>query len=306
MEPASKVLVRGRNGNTMVTIHEDGTRVIDYPGDNPAIIDLTFPLNVDLKVSSRCVFGFNPATRKAVCDFCHESARMDGTECDYDALERVLAPLPLTTEIALGINEVTDGLVQFLTRMKAQGRILNGTFNQGLVRTGAHRRITDHKLLRGVGISWRRSSWGLDDPIYRDENTVLHVIAGIDDFSEVLEAVKTGGIGKVLVLGEKDFGFNAGRVDLATQSHRTWHARLHELFEHALVSFDNLALAQLNVRRYFRDANWSVFHQGERSIYIDAVKRVYAPSSRSAETTSWHHMGITDYWKERQHLPLAA
>lgn len=300
------VIVHGTNGNVEITIHADGTRIIDYPGKDPSVIDLAYPLNVDLKVSSRCMFGYDPRTRKAVCDFCHESARTDGTECDYDHLERVLADLPLTTEIALGINEVTDGLVEFLTSMHAQGRIINGTFNQGLVKTGRHRRITDKRLLKGVGISWRRGAWGTDDPIYRHPDTVLHVIAGIDNFDEVLETVTSAGIKKVLVLGEKNFGFNHGRVDLSSPGHRAWYTRLHELFAHALVSFDNLGLEQLNVRRYFRAANWDVFHQGERSIYLDAVKKTFAPSSRSPETTSWHHTSLKDYWQSRQAILLAA
>jgi len=72
--------------------------------------------------------------------------------------------------------------------------------------------------------------------------------------------------------------------------------KLHELFEHALISFDNLAIEQLRVRRYFGNKNWSVFHQGERSIYLDAVKKVFAPSSRSNETVSWGSMNLQEYW----------
>ena len=294
---ASKsVLVKGINGNASITLYADGTRIIDYPGEDAQIIDLEYPLNVDIKLSSRCAFGMDPRTQKAVCSFCHESARTDGIEGDYERLETILSVLPLTTEIALGINEVTEDLIQFLSRLKQQGRIVNGTFNQGLIRTGAHRAITDQKLLNGIGISWRRASWGIDDPIYLDPNTVLHVIAGIDDFDEISDVIKAGAVRKLLILGEKDFGFNQGNVDIKSPSHLKWQKKLHELFEHALISFDNLAIEQLRVRRYFGNKNWSVFHQGERSIYLDAVKKVFAPSSRSNETVSWGSMNLQEYW----------
>ena len=55
-------------------------------------------------------------TQKSTCAFCHESALVDGQECDYGVLQQVLmdAKLPRGTEIALGVNEVTDNLVQFV------------------------------------------------------------------------------------------------------------------------------------------------------------------------------------------------
>lgn len=298
MNDNNEILASGQNGNVHVTLYGDGTRIIDFPGDDPQNIALDYPLNVDIKLSSRCAFGLDPRTRRAVCNFCHESARTDGIEGDYEQLEQILSELPLTTEIAIGINEVTNRLIHFLSGMKTQGRIVNGTFNQGLIRTGAHRPIVEQGLLRGIGISWRRASWGMDDPIYRHPDAVLHVIAGIDDFAEILNVVKAGKVRKLLVLGEKDFGFNLGQVDLSSPSHIEWRQRLHELFEHALVSFDNLALEQLNVRRFFRKENWTAFHQGERSIYIDAVRKVFAPSSRSPETTGWNEMSLTDYWEK--------
>lgn len=296
MDISSFPLVAGTNGNTAITLYDDGTRVIDYPGEDPTVIDLEYPLNIDIKLSSRCAFGMDPRTRKAVCSFCHESARTDGIEGDYRHLDQIISELPLTTEIALGINEVTSDLVEFLARLKAQGLIVNGTFNQGLIRTGAHLPVTNQKLLRGVGISWRRASWGTDEPIYRDSDTVLHVIAGIDDFDEIHDVVRSGSVRKVLVLGEKDFGFNQGNVELSSPSHLAWQKHLHELFKHALVSFDNLAIEQLRVRRYFKDKNWSVFHQGERSIYLDAVNKVFAPCSRSNDTVAWESMSLKEYW----------
>ena len=48
------------------------------------------------------------------------------------------------------------------------------------------------------------------------------------------------------------------------------------------VSFDNLAIEQLNVRRFFSDKEWERFYMGDdgtMTFYIDMVKRQFAKSS---------------------------
>ena len=280
---ASKsVLVKGINGNASITLYADGTRIIDYPGEDAQIIDLEYPLNVDIKLSSRCAFGMDPRTQKAVCSFCHESARTDGIEGDYERLETILSVLPLTTKIALGINEVTEDLIQFLSRLKQQGRIVNGTFNQGLIRTGAHRAITDQKLLNGIGISWRRASWGIDDPIYLDPNTVLHVIAGIDDFDEISDVIKAGAVRKLLILGEKDFGFNQGNVDIKSPSHLKWQKKscmsclsMHS-FPSIILPSNSCASVATSVTKigvsFTRENDQSISMRSKRSLPLPVVQ----------------------------------
>lgn len=274
------IIAQGHNGNAYITLYADGTREVEYP-DSGLVLD--HPLNVDVRLSEQCQFGLDERTGKSVCDFCHESARTVGRDCDVPALVYRLAQLPRTTEIAIGINKIDDHLIDFLDRMRNLKYIVNGTINQGLVQTGEHNRIIDY--LHGIGISFRSLAWNLDDPVYRHPNTVMHVISGIDSFTAVKSLTER--VGKILVLGEKDFGFNAGRVDLTTASHREWYRGIHELFGKAVVSFDTLALEQLNIKRFFRDDKWQRFYQGEESIYIDAVAGVYKPSSRSGDSRPW-------------------
>jgi hypothetical protein len=276
----NNVLVKGMNGNTSVTIYDDGTRVLEYPDEG---LFLDFPLNVDVRVSERCAFGLNPKTKKSVCDFCHESAKTDGREGDLKFLYNHLTALPLTTEIAIGVNEVTDSLLDLLKKLHADGYIVNATVNQGLI--GKHEAILDH--IYGLGISYRHKKWGFAHPSYLAPNTVLHVIAGIDDFDEILEIVEQGLVKKILVLGEKDFGFNLGRVALTSENHLKWFRNISKLFGKAVISFDNLALEQLRIKRFFSEEKWEVFHQGEYSIYINAVDGYFAPSSRSNKKTNW-------------------
>jgi hypothetical protein len=125
---------------------------------------------------------------------------------------------------------------------------------------------------------------------------VVHVIVGIDDVDEV-KALHTKGIRKVLVLGEKDFGFNEGRVDTKSPAHLKWYRKVHELFKvFDIVSFDNLSLEQLNIRRFVKD--WDTMYQGEYSMYINAVQRYYAPSSRSSSIYRYgdNPMPIKEYF----------
>ena len=89
-------------------------------------------------------------------------------------------------------------------------------------------------------------------------------------------------------MGEKDFGFNLDMVDTDSLSHKQWRWWVSQLFKvFDVVSFDNLALEQLHLKRFFTDDNWSVFHQGEHSIYIDAVNQTISPSSRSVDIKPW-------------------
>ena len=288
----TEIIRQGQNGNATIVLYDDGTRIIDYDGE----LDIEYPLNVDLRVSGRCRFGLDERTKKSVCDFCHESATTNGPRGNLDALFDKLQALPRTTEVAIGINEITPELIFFLENMKEAGFVVNGTINQGLIQTGEH--VALQGLFYGTGISYRSRKWNIDDPIYREPNTVMHVIAGIDDIEEVLwlaENVCT----KILVLGEKDFGFNSGRVNMQSDNHRAWYRGIQKLFKIATVSFDNLAIEQLNIRRFFRDDNWAVFFQGEHSIYINAVTGKFQPSSRSLLAQDWNEVTLAEYFRTK-------
>ena len=106
---------------------------------------------------------------------------------------------------------------------------------------------------------------------------------------------------KILVLGEKDFGFNHGKVDLTTRKHKEWLWWIRNMFNmFDVVSFDNLALEQLRINRFFTDKNWEVFNQGKHSFYINAVDGYFAPSSRNNSKTDWSNLIVKDYFKSLQ------
>lgn len=284
-----------RNGNAVVTLDlQDGTRIIEYP-DNDGLI-LETPLNIDIRVSTQCPYGYNVETQKSTCAFCHESALVDGQECHYGVLQQVLmdAKLPRGTEIALGVNEVTDNLIQFVRNLYRLGLVVNITMNERYILqygdTGLKQMLP---YVFGLGISYRslQGCLSLPDWIAEYPHTVIHVINGIDNFDDVKElGVKYH---KLLVLGEKDFGFNRGKVNLNTPSHKQWKSNIMQLTKiFDIVSFDNLGLQQLEIRGKITDEEYKSFYQGEHSMYINAVEQYFAPSSRTRNNIK--HFSETD------------
>lgn len=288
------MLHRYINGNAEITLYKDGTRVIT---SEDGTLKLDYPLNIDIRVSERCSFGLNPATGVSVCSFCHESATTDGADADYDYLLSLLDPLPVGIELAIGANSVSTKLVEFVRTCSNNGFIVNLTVNQG----HTHRmydnliKLIENNHIKGLGVSYRDGMRTPPKALLEYENTVVHVIAGLDNLESVLGLAEH--YSKILVLGEKDFGFNKGKVKLASDSHTNWYRNVHKLFKtFKIVSFDNLALEQLNVKRFVK--NWEQMYQHEYSFYINAVQKYYSPSSRSDEKTSCDEVGILEYFKQ--------
>lgn len=292
-----EILHQYKNGSAEVTLHDDGTRIIQFEDE----LKLDYPLNVDIRVSNRCPFGLNPKTGKSSCEFCHESATTNGEECNYEELKHTVDELPKGTEFAIGCNEFTDDLHDFLVWCSDNGYVCNLTINQ---MSFAQKSLADDVLLpllndgiiHGLGVSYRKDRpMYVPDSIIEHDNTVLHVIAGIDDVDDVISTP----FKKVLVLGYKKFGFGVNYHSPEVDKNiKEWFWFVRKLIDaKEVVSFDNLALEQLTIRRFFSKEKWDEFNQGEHSMYINAVSKYFAPSSRSSQTISWNNLLITEYFK---------
>lgn len=291
------VITEYKNGNADIKLYDDGTRVIEYDD----VLNLDTPLNIDIKVNSQCDFGMNPKTGKAFCDFCHESATTNGKECDYELLKDKLNNLPKGIELAIGGNNITPNLYHFISWCYDMGYIVNLTVNQGHLKRDLImlNKLIDNGLIKGLGVSYRSAlKFSVPEEILNYEHTVFHVICGIDSFSNVASLINNG-VNKILLLGEKNFGYNKGRVDLTTRKHKEWYWWVHKLFSmFNVVSFDNLALEQLNIKRFFTNNNWEVFNQGEHSCFVDSVNGYFHPSSRSYDKIDWNTISLKDYFKK--------
>ena len=291
-----------KNGNALISIYDDGTRIIKFENE----LKLEYPLNIDIRVSTQCSFGKKPDGSSGFCTFCHESAKVNGSECNYEELEKKLENLPQGIELAIGCNNMTVGLKNFIIWCSFTKKyICNITLNQGHIKKNWDliETLINQGYIKGLGISYRSSlKWNVPQSILDYQNTVFHVIAGIDDIDDIKELANKG-VKKILILGEKDFGYNSGKVDLNSRNHKEWRWFLPDLFKlFEVVSFDNLALEQLKPERFLTKKDFEIFNQGEYSMYINAVEGYYSPSSRSNHRMYWNKISIKEFFSIKDYF----
>ena len=280
------------NGNTTVTIESDGTKVREYEGE-PKII---FPESIDVKISDYCDLG---------CEYCHESSTKEGKHADLDKLFDILSELPSGVELAIGGGNplAHPDLLKFLHKLKEHGLIVNITINQGHLKQYEDliSLLIKSELVNGIGISITSNNFKHVQKLKKlSSNIVYHVIAGINTI-ETLNALIEMGDAKILVLGYKQFGFGVKfhnkEVDNEIQR---WYMYIPRYIGKAVLSFDNLAIEQLNVKRLFTQAGWDKFYMGDDftfTMYVDGVKQEFAPTSRSSNRESFNNYTLLQYFK---------
>lgn len=288
-------IAKYNNGNTTVTIMNDGTKIREYE-NAPEILH---PESIDIKITDYCDMG---------CAYCHESSTTNGVHADLNKLLEVIDELPAGVELAIGGGNPLShpNLVKFLQALKAKGIIANLTINQGHLKTYQDMIVylIRYELVKGVGISITNNNFNHIKPLMHiTDNIVYHLIAGVNKV-EVIENLIELGNCKVLVLGYKLFGFgvkyHSKEVDVELKK---WYKALPKLIGKCTLSFDNLAIEQLKVKRLFTHEGWNKFYMGDDfcfTMYIDAVKQEYAPTSRSKNRKSFTEYSLINYFsKER-------
>lgn len=276
------VLGTYQNGNYTVTIYSDGTKVRENDLDS-LIPDK--PESIDIKITNCCDMG---------CPMCHEDSQPNGKHADLNALPFVDTLLPYT-ELAIGGGNPLEhpDLIPFLEYLKERHIIANMTVNQVhfMQRQMLIRNLTDNGLIHGLGVSVGPLICHQDflKTLQTYPNAVVHVINGVIA-ENALTAMYDKGL-KLLILGYKEFRrgthyFEAKRDDVCAKKKWMYH-RLPEIMRHfKVVSFDNLAISQLNVSRLMSEKQWKQFFMGgdgQYTMYVDAVKREFARSSTSPD-----------------------
>lgn len=293
------ILYQYKNGNTSVTIYNDGTKVREIPDDVNAILD--FPESIDIKITNYCDLN---------CSFCHELSTTKGIHGDLDCLFEKLKDLPSGVEYALGGGNPLShpDLIPFLEKCKDKGWISNMTVNQKhLVEYDSLlSKLVDEGLIKGLGISVSKDVFEEKELKWKDyEHTVIHLIIGVHDYT-IIDNLMSIGFNKFLLLGYKQFGrginyYNkeSDKIDLNIKK---WMMFMPKYFNKCILSFDNLSIEQLNVKRFFDDKAWERFYMGDdftHSMYIDAVKKEYAPTSRSSEREYYINKNLNDYFRRK-------
>jgi len=275
-----------QNGNYIVRLNlQDGT-MMRYTLDNELRPD--FPDSMDIKITNKCT-GTN-------CAFCHEKSGPHGKHGDIlsDSFINRLHPY---TQIACGGGNVLEhpNLVTFLCECKKKKLIPSITVNQKHFMDRCHfieRTLYDNHLIYGLGVSLNdpREEYFIDN-IQNIPNAVIHVINGIVTVNDLRQLSHKGL--KILILGYKYFGRGV----------KNWKQNGLVIFENCQalktvlpymikekwfqnISFDNLALEQLNVKSLMSIDKWKTFYMGQdglSTMYVDMVKKEFAANSTSSK-----------------------
>lgn len=148
--------------------------------------------------------------------------------------------------------------------------------------------LFEKKLIYGLGVSLVSPTKKFIEKIKKYPNAVIHVINGVLKPSDV-EALKNNNL-KLLILGYKHLRrgneyYESEMADIESKQHWLYNNLESILKGFKVVSFDNLALEQLDVKRLLSDDEWEEFYQGNdgtSTYYIDMVERKFARSSTAA------------------------
>lgn len=272
-----KLLGQYKNGNYNVEIYNDGTKIRETSEDK-FIPD--FPESIDLKITNQCDME---------CDWCHEESTKDGKHADVMNLD-FIDTLPPYIEVALGGGDVLSHpeLISFLMELKDKDIIANITVNQThfLESQGLIDYLIKMDLVKGLGVSINKINENIINQIQQYDNAVVHLINGIVAPRE-LGMLYDKDL-KVLILGYKRFGRGKQFYSNEVKSNMDYLKKVifNILHDFKVISFDNLAIEQLNLQEKLPQHIWKQFYmgdEGEFTMYIDAVEEEFSVSSTSTK-----------------------
>lgn len=307
------------NGNYYVKLYGNGTKIYRALRVGEELVS-SFPDSIDLKITDKCMIG---------CPFCHESSSPSGKEFDLDKTIAILDTLPkVGIEVAIGGGDVLEVDCEkfykfyswlennkFVPRITVNIKSLEKKYNDA--NKEQYYLFPNLDLISsGFGISISEFNNHVIELVdncieitLSRGGIVFHVIAGIiplEDLEDLLESSRN-----VLILGYKSWGrgekFNPPislkeTGDLIKRF--IYKTRLRRGLERS-VGFDNLAIEQLGIKDSFTDTEWESMYMGDEfthTMYIDAVKEEFAPTSRDPHRESWNKYpgGVLEYFQKNK------
>lgn len=272
-----------KNGNYRVLIDlETGTKIRENDLD---FFRADFPESFDIKITNQCDIG---------CAFCHENSTCDGKHGNILSAGFIDKLHPYTEMAIGGGNPLAHpDLEAFLYKCKELKLIPSMTVNQRHFMENADylKTLCDSKLIYGLGISLTAVTPEFIAAAKQFPTAVIHVINGIVTAS-ALEALANNDL-KVLILGYKEFrrgkvlyGYRGADIE----SKKQWlYENLPTIVQDgwfSVVSFDNLAIKQLEPKRLLSKEEYDEFYMGDdgsATMYVDLVNEEFAKSSTSVE-----------------------
>ena len=284
------------NGNGYCELNKDtGTMITTVLTDEE--FKPEFPLNCDMNISTVCLNG---------CPFCYEGCSANGKHADIMKFLRdensFLYSLHEGTELALNGNEpLHPQLEDLLIFCKKRGIVANLTVHENtlLMHKSTLMFMLKNKLIHGIGISPSKYSDEMIEFCRDFPTAVIHTIAGITT-EENYTKLKNKNL-KILILGYKDFGRGidykaATGIDTISNNINWLKENVKDFTKYFdVVSFDNLAIEQLNPREWLTEEQYEKFYRGDdghHTLYIDLVNETFAKNSIQNKTN--HRKLLTD------------
>lgn len=272
-----------KNGNYIVTIYDDGTKVRETNDDK---FIPNFAECIDVNLSYKCNVG---------CKFCYLNCNPKGKEADLKSENtlKFLDSLKPYTEIALNLNNYEmKGLKYFLTEAKKRNIIANVTVNIKIIDLDYLLDLKKDNLIHGIGVSISDFN-NLDKELIlrlsKIDDIVFHLVAGIVTASDMIKLSEIADL-KVLILGYKNIG--KGETLLKNNFSIINNINLIKNNINGLknffkvMSFDNLAVEQLNLKEAFKDIfnDYYMGDDGQFTYYVDLVYNTFSKSSLDKNT----------------------
>ena len=270
-----------QNGNVTVTIDDETGWKERFTEDDefyPAFAECC-----DVHISDRC---------DNECPFCYAGCSKNG---NYGRLFgwKFLETLHPYTEMAINLQmPVSEELHAFLYNMKQKKIIVNATVNQKHFMNNEFRELINMwqelGFIHGIGISMNEPTDEFIKAVQSTPNSIVHVINGIVTV-EQLEKLANKEI-SVLILGYKTVGRGAEFYSVNTVINES---KLYfglgaiinnNWFKH--VCFDNLALHQLDPKRFLSEEQWELSYQGDdgtSTFFINLVDGTFGKNSLASK-----------------------
>ena len=275
-------IVTYKNGNYTVMLNlNDGSKMRFNNLDN---LTPDHAESIDITISKYCEMG---------CQFCYAGCSKNGKHADIMS-HSFIDNLPPYTELALNGNEpLHPDLVPFLEKCKNLKLVPSITVNQTTFMKNIDllKKLSDYRLIYGLGVSLTNANDSFVKAVQQFPNAVIHVVNGIVNTGQ-LYVLSDKGL-KILILGYKTvgrgieyYGHNALMVEAEKSSLYNDLENIINENWFDVVSFDNLALEQLEVKRLMSEEEWSKFYMGDdgnHSFYVDMVSKGFYKNSLMAD-----------------------
>lgn len=287
-----KMLANYTNGNYNVILLENGSK---FRATNDDEFKPDFAESYDICITKYC---------DGACGFCYEGCGLNGVHADLSL--SFFDTIHPGTEIAINGNDLShSGLYDFLKKMQKRKVIVNMTVNQKHFEKYFEilKSWTDNKLIWGLGISLVEPTNSFIKKVRQIPNAIIHVINGVVTVPQLIKLADNNF--KILVLGYKqlqrgkdyyeDNSFLIGELQRDLEDYLFDEIISQNWFN--VISFDNLALEQLDVRAHVSEADWNKNYMGadgEFSFYIDAVEGTFAKNSVAPDNERYPLMNNVD------------